>query len=205
MKKFNILFGNFFRNSQKDDESRSGANAQRLISVIDSKNYEHLEELIKLEKLDPNSRLEDGTTPLIYACRINNEKAAEVLLKNKANPNLEDKLTGYTPVFYAIANGNYKLLEMLFEHGADPNYINHYHVSPLIFACRSTGEFTRSFEMALFLVEHGANIYQKHINGKTAIQIAEESFGKEKAEQLIEAYKARIKKEFGRASGMKWR
>ena len=67
---------------------------------------------------DPNARVANGRTALLFAVR---EKKAEVvrkLLDKGADPNIPEK-DGPAPLLYAVRGGDPALVRLLAEHGAD--------------------------------------------------------------------------------------
>ena len=66
--------------------------------------------------IDINSKVESGMYPLVYAARFNKLKSLEFLLKNKANPNLKDPVSGQTALFSATS---LEAIKLMLEYGAD--------------------------------------------------------------------------------------
>jgi ankyrin repeat protein len=76
----------------------------------------------------------DGTL-LHNAVRTDDLRAVQILLDNKANPNLSND-RGTTPLHIAARGGIVSIVQMLLEHGALPNIKDEYDCTPLDFAKR---------------------------------------------------------------------
>ena len=66
--------------------------------------------------VDINSKVESGLYPLEYAVRFNKLKSLEFLLKNKADPNLKDPVSGQTALFSAAS---LEAINLMLKYGAD--------------------------------------------------------------------------------------
>lgn len=66
---------------------------------------------------------EDGNTPLIIACALNEEDMVNILLKYGANPLLKNKLNE-TALMHACSNNNIEIVEKLIEKGSQIDAIN---------------------------------------------------------------------------------
>lgn len=79
-------------------------------------------------KADPNftvnwrSTEHPETTALIYCIMKNKKKAAKILLKNDADPNLRLS-DGTTALYYAVKKRDEYYIDLLLKHGADPFYV----------------------------------------------------------------------------------
>ncbi|WP_223302307.1 ankyrin repeat domain-containing protein [Flavobacterium branchiophilum] len=62
-------------------------------------------------------------TALTAAVFRNDVHLVEVLLKNKANPNLTDT-KGMTPLMYAVQNNNSQMVSILLDYKADKSLVN---------------------------------------------------------------------------------
>jgi ankyrin repeat protein/CHAT domain-containing protein len=71
--------------------------------------------------VDVDTRSDTGWTPLIIAAMNNKVHLAYLLLKNKADPDLEDK-TGQSAREYAVLKG-FRIMQQLFDH---PDYVYHH-------------------------------------------------------------------------------
>ncbi|KAF9775657.1 hypothetical protein IL306_006208 [Fusarium sp. DS 682] len=67
---------------------------------------------------DLDKQNSDGETALMYACRFSNWKAADVLVRSRADPNICDKW-GENPLYYAVRyEASADLIQTLFNNGA---------------------------------------------------------------------------------------
>jgi len=71
---------------------------------------------IEFGGVDINSKVESGLYPLVYAARFNKLKSLEFLLKNKADPNLKDPVSGQTALFSATSH---EAINLMLNYGAD--------------------------------------------------------------------------------------
>jgi ankyrin repeat protein len=83
------------------------------------------------------------------------------------NLNLQNPETGETHLHFAIAEGKFELAEGLVVRGADVNLSNKAGTSPLMIA--SFKGFDSTVE---FLLDHGAELEAKDVNGHTALNYA---------------------------------
>ncbi|MGZ3568781.1 MAG: ankyrin repeat domain-containing protein, partial [Thermodesulfobacteriota bacterium] len=107
---------------------------------------------------DINAKNEYGLTPFELAVVGNNCSVVEYFLQLGQNPNLERG--GVTPLMDAAANGNIELLNLLLKYGADPDLPG----DGIATALTSATGHTEIFKI---LVNHGANIHARDINGRT--------------------------------------
>ena len=83
-----------------------------MTKIIDTKiDYDFISNLVK------------DSTPLYIACSYGKRKIVEMLLRNKADPNI--KLCGNrSPLYASIYINNYKCSSLLLDYGADPDLPN---------------------------------------------------------------------------------
>ena len=119
--------------------------------------YNHHHELVSvlctLGKANPNAQGKDGSTPLYYAARSNNdtwnnrsgkEKGADIckfLLELGADPNLLNN-EGRGPLHEAALCGQTNTLKLLLEHNADPLTADRDGVTPLLSALKYNSRAT---------------------------------------------------------------
>jgi len=111
-----------------------------------------------------NAKDDNGDTPLILACKKNDQKMVRELIEHKADVNKKNKNNGYTPLIIACNEGNEIIVRYLIEHGADINARDENGYSPLVFACSNGNE-----AVIKYLVEKGADVNIKDENGDTPL------------------------------------
>ena len=92
-------------------------NRDAKIGFLDALNREDTDqiEIFISKTIDINTRIE-GFYPLIYAVEHNKLQAMLILLKNGADPNVSEDLTGQTPLFSVKSM---EALQILLQYGAD--------------------------------------------------------------------------------------
>lgn len=105
-----------------------------------------------------------GRTALSYAVEYGMEEAVSLLLTFGANPNSKHPFFS-TPLSYAIEGGSMPILKMLLSRRAYTDPKSNW---PLIEAV-AVGRT----DIVGLLLEHGADVWRKNINGATPLTIAE--------------------------------
>jgi ankyrin repeat protein len=123
----------------------------------------------------------DGTTPLHWAVRSDNQAAVRQLLATGANVNAANRY-GVTPLSLAAANANASIVELLLKAGADPNASLPEGKTILMTAAR-----TGNPEVVSMLVARGANVNaHETARGETALMWAAAENHPQAAKVLIE-------------------
>ena len=149
-----------------------------IIIAIKSSNpaaYEIVEELLK-RKADPNYISKgqgEKTSPLQEAAGQANVKLVELLLANRANPNLQGCSVG--PLYLASSSHNLTLIEVLLKGGADPNFCTKAEFLPLIFVA-------------------GQLVYYEKLSTETSNSYEENISQLKQAKDLLEKYGAKMDK-----------
>ncbi|HEX2948272.1 MAG TPA: ankyrin repeat domain-containing protein [Armatimonadota bacterium] len=188
--------------------------AWRLALAVDTQNTAWITHVAKAHPDVLNYREPtDGYTVLIWAVGHEKYRSARALLHCGANPNIRDKM-GETALYVAAgyswvdddAKKDPKYVKLLLRHGADPNipYIGFGHngnsydakeagTTPLMHSIPCGLEKTKA------LVEGGADLNQKTVNGTTAAVVAltfgalnVTDAGREYAYYLIAVKKAKV-------------
>eukprot|EP00933_Yihiella_yeosuensis_P047696 TRINITY_DN4360_c1_g2_i1.p1 TRINITY_DN4360_c1_g2~~TRINITY_DN4360_c1_g2_i1.p1 ORF type:complete len:283 (-),score=40.55 TRINITY_DN4360_c1_g2_i1:175-1023(-) len=110
-----------------------------------------------------------NVTPLHYASRCGQLKAAAALLDAKADVAPRTSDSDRTPLHAAAEQGHVDVCKLLIQHGANINESDGKIWTPLHWACASSRE-----ECALFLVESGADMNPKTLSGYTPFAMAED-------------------------------
>ncbi|RAP37067.1 hypothetical protein B1207_06500 [Legionella quinlivanii] len=96
---------------------------------------------------NPNLKNHEGDTPLMVACRNNNQPMAELLLRYGAKPNIQSN-TKSTALHYAVENKNKGITELLLRAGANCDLKDNEGQTPLIIA-----NFTRDKTLIPLLIQ----------------------------------------------------
>jgi hypothetical protein len=99
--------------------------ANLLLSFSQQNKPEEIQRLIDEEKIDPSEGNSVGQTPLHVACLWGNFEAASCLVKNNADVNKKNQLSGGTPLHITCSSpkpmdGRIACAKLLLSHGADP-------------------------------------------------------------------------------------
>jgi len=99
--------------------------ANMLLSFSQQNKPEEIQRLITEQKVDPSEGNSVGQTPLHVACLWGNFEAAACLVKNAADVNKKNDLSGGTPLHITCSSpkpieGRIGCAKLLLENGADP-------------------------------------------------------------------------------------
>ena len=140
-----------------------------------------------------------GKTALHLGLEKSHYPIAKILIENGADLNVKDK-DGQTPLFWAVQNGYLEIIHLLIEKGADPNmgvswpikgksedkYGNIYDYTTSFNSTVLHSASTKGYtEIVQLLIEKGADVNSKDMDGKTALFRASEK-GFTEIVQLLE-------------------
>jgi ankyrin repeat protein len=153
--------------------------ASEVADAVMRRDQSLLTQLIR-DKADVNAAQPDGSTALHWAAYHGDTKAAETLLKARANPALTTD-TGVTPLMLACEAGNVEIVRLLLKHRADPNQSLKNGETPLMMAAR-----TGSVPIMELLLKRGAKLdVREALRGTTALMWAAAGANSEAARFLV--------------------
>jgi ankyrin repeat protein len=116
---------------------------------------------------DVNARLEDGSTPLMWAVYRGDHQLVNLLLARRADPDLRNVL-GSSALNEAVDLGDAELVSMLLKAGADPDLGNEDNQTPLMRAARNG-----ALPIVELLVQAGARVNAREsLRGQTPLMWA---------------------------------
>ncbi len=146
--------------------------------------YDGYEELVKMlldVNVDPNSRDNNGNTPLMVAAKNGQTAIVELLLAYNADSNAQWYILDYTQKLYnqaegrtalieAVQKGHKDVVQILLERGAAADIQEKYSGNTaLIYAARLGYQ-----DIVKILLAYGARVDCRNSSGKTALDMAEE-------------------------------
>ena len=135
------------------------------------------EEAVKLlveHGAEVNVRDKSGNTPLLINAK--HGETVELLVDRGAAVNVQDE-EGNTPLLINARDGEVDIVELLLENSADPSIRNNLNETPLLAAS--------NVEKVKLLVEHGADVDAKDIEGNTSLLINASNGKKDTVEFLL--------------------
>lgn len=124
-----------FYSSHKDDL----AGISSLMSATTNSDIEGVKFFLKNNLNLINSKNIGGATALHIACREQNFEIVEILIRNKANINLQDN-EGWTPLMRASLAGDEKIVKLLIKKGAIINHQNNFSESAIFHSAQANCE-----------------------------------------------------------------
>ncbi len=141
------------------------ANASELFRIIDLEVYNKLE-FVLFNGTDPNQRSQNGLTPIIYAAKIGDKQAIEILLNYKADINLYD-ISGATALHYSARLGSLEISKLLLESQININKQDFLGKTALMRSLQNNHS-----EIALEILKYKPDLLLKNSTGKNSLEVA---------------------------------
>ncbi|MEZ0223673.1 MAG: ankyrin repeat domain-containing protein [Alphaproteobacteria bacterium] len=133
-----------------------------ILKSLDDEDVENLR-FYFTDGADPDMRDEHGLALLHICARDNKVKAAEVLLKFGADPDIRVEMTQHTPLHYACRSDSADMVQLLAENKATINAVDGYGWTPLHMAADRG-----AYEAVRAMVAVGADILAESRDDETA-------------------------------------
>lgn len=133
-----------------------------LIDYVDSNNVEAVKYLL-LKGADPNTRTQEGVTPLMFASQNGNYAIAKLLLESGANANSRP-WDGNTALHAAVRSNCDSIAELLLVNGAEVNARNTSGIRPIHYAAGLGYPYLTDL-----LLYYGSDIDSVDNNGNTPL------------------------------------
>ena len=136
--------------------------------LVAARNGDLIEVQTLLEKgADPNTRIDDGWTPLHWAAFKGHVDVVRVLLERGADPKAKDN-NGRRPLHIAAQIGHVEIVKILLDRGADPNAKNNNNGSTPLHEAALNGHV----DVVRVLLDRGADPNAKNNTGHTPLHNA---------------------------------
>jgi len=171
------------------------SNEMNLVSVVKSGDEKKVREVMNAFKVIPPEQLNKS---LIVALKSENTEIFKALLEAGADPNLPNAEGQMPIIFVSMSVGREEFMKLLLDYGANIDSDLKVYGTPLIVALRG-----RHFDVALHLLERGANPYIGFLNDENLLSyLCEEDDWyspqlKKEKEQLIKFILERYAYQFG--------
>ena len=143
------------------------AKSQTLIEAVNKNDTILALKLIKSGS-DPNKLDENGSSPLMIACRWSDIAMIKLLLANGAKPDEPRSAKGRTPLMIACAYyGGITTTTLLTKNGADVNAVSSNGTTALMLAAQNA-----KIDVVEHLIAKGADVSKKDATGMTALDYA---------------------------------
>ncbi|HEU4964829.1 MAG TPA: ankyrin repeat domain-containing protein [Bacilli bacterium] len=128
----------------------------------------------------------DGSTPLNIAADHEQMEIVRSLLKEGADPDGKDTVTGHRPLHTAVFHHDTEMAKLLLNHGADPNATLSRGRTPLAVAIapRPSETVEAHVQLIQLLLDQGADPTESDADGRTALMEAA-SYGERELVDLL--------------------
>ncbi|KAJ5177912.1 ankyrin [Penicillium coprophilum] len=166
-----------------DDQDQTGLTVLHIASWRG--NVKMINYILEISSVVLESPDDFGQTPLLIAAKKGQAKAAQALIQGGANIKHQDTNED-TALHIASKNGNAGLARILIENRKDASLEikNESNETPLL-----TATVNKYYDIAVLLIDAGADINARHVDGRTALNIALENGDLSLFEALIRKQK----------------
>lgn len=167
---------NAMREHDLNDDRLQPTPQQTLLMVMTIADDGPTVELVAAQGIDVNIKGEDGMTALHLAAYAGALKAAEALLRCRADPDARDG-TGMTPMMAAARGGHVEFMRMLRDRGGNLNARDNEGRTPLMHAClgdQSTGTIVKIIVAGAIdtITDHSGKTLRMYQRESVARQVA---------------------------------
>lgn len=165
---WDVLQNIFLRNNRLYDVNEPDDDGNTLVHILSVKRRETLlADVIEMGGI-VNVQNKKGVSPLHMAVRMGHMPIVQLLINNKANPNIVD-ISGETPIFSAVRKNSVHVVKYLREHKSKFEIVNNLGNGLLHVA----GE-TNSVHVAKYLIEEEliADVNRKNKSLETCLDVA---------------------------------
>ena len=138
-----------------------------LVNAVEEENFSKIKALVK-GGADPNRHVPKIGSAMSNATLCSTPKCLELLIDLGGNPNLYRETTKRNIIFKVISPNKIEFVKLLVDRGADINVKDGVGNTPLM-----TAITLEQFDIALYLIEKGANKELKNNFGNDALKIYE--------------------------------
>jgi ankyrin repeat protein len=147
---------------------------EALVKAVRANRADVVKDLL-VQGVNPNDEWRDSTmTALLWAIEGDSTEIVRLLLDKEANPEYRPQGFERTPLMAAAWRGNVEMCDMLMTHGADINQRGNNGATPMMMAVCGNDLDDCNLDVAVFLVEKGADVLMQNNEGASALSYVEE-------------------------------
>ncbi|XP_021431458.2 poly [ADP-ribose] polymerase tankyrase-2 isoform X1 [Oncorhynchus mykiss] len=151
------------------DSPGSGEPNREIFEACRNGDVESVRRLVTPENVNSRDTAGRKSTPLHFAAGFGRRDVVDYLLQNGANVHARDE-GGLVSLHNACSFGHSEVVNLLLHHGADANSRDNWSYTPLHEAA-----IKGKSDVCIVLLQHGAEPTIRNTDGRTALDLAEES------------------------------
>uniref|UniRef100_A0A8C8JHA6 Poly [ADP-ribose] polymerase n=1 Tax=Oncorhynchus tshawytscha TaxID=74940 RepID=A0A8C8JHA6_ONCTS len=151
------------------DTPGSGEPNREIFEACRNGDVERVRRLVTPENVNSRDTAGRKSTPLHFAAGFGRRDVVDYLLQNGANVHARDE-GGLVSLHNACSFGHSEVVNLLLHHGADANSRDNWSYTPLHEAATKGKS-----DVCIVLLQHGAEPTIRNTDGRTALDLAEES------------------------------